>query len=391
LGLKETYLYWKDLWLERYALPSVDEQVGKEASYTYQNVVLLVKLDAIGDYVLFRQYLPLLVQHYRNQGKEVHLLGNEIWKGICEPLDAYLFDKVHYINRLAFTRDPAYRKEKLQLLQNERYETIVHTSFHRLYWIDKISQVLKPKQSVASKAGPLNLEIEKRKEIMAWHSHIHPSVPEIMHEFERGGELVSNILGIATNLRFQFPKPEVSIPIALPQKFVTIFSGAGAEMRKWPAERYAEIAEWFISIGYEVVLPGAPADEALCDQIVEFISVENRFKVHNVAGKTNLLETSAILGKSALVFGNETGFIHVAIGMDIPTVCLAGVHHIGYFVPYPANQAKQAVILTAANNTPEYQNQNWELLQKRQANYPVLGIGIEDAKEACYSLLSHED
>jgi ADP-heptose:LPS heptosyltransferase len=158
-------------------------------------------------------------------------------------------------------------------------------------------------------------------------------------------------------------------------------------MRKWPVARYAEMAEWFIDQGFEIVLPGAEADAAMCQEILNKVSPEHHLKVHNFAGKTNLIETASLIGKAQLVFGNETGFVHAAIGMDIPTVCLAGTHHIGYFVPYPKMLRKNLITLTAANQSADYKEENWENLQKMQANFPVQGISLEQAKEACGTLL----
>lgn len=384
---KETYLYWKHQWLDKLALPAVDKKMAKKASHRFNDTVLLVKLDAIGDYILFRQYLPFIVRHFKAQGKQVHLLGNEIWKGLCEELDANLFDKVTYINRLDFTRKPNYREQIFDQLLKERYETVVHTSYHRLYWIDGISKVLQPKNSYASTGGNLNMTLQELAKSSEWHTKLMFAEPTIKHEFLRGAETTEGILGTPCILHYQFPKLNKALPVTLPENFVVIFSGAGAEMRKWPVARYAEMAEWFIAQGYEVVLPGAPSDAAMCKEIVARINPELQGQVHQIAGKTNLVETATVLGKAQLVFGNETGFVHAAIGMDVPTVCLAGTHHIGYFVPYPNMLRKNLITLTAANQSADYQNKNWENLQKMQANFPVQGISIDQAKTACDILL----
>ncbi len=385
--MKDTYLYWKQQWLDRIALPAVDKKMANKASHRFNDTVLIVKLDAIGDYILFRQYLPFLVNHFKQQGKEVHLLGNQIWKGICEELDAHLFDKVTYINRLDFTRKPAYRENIFESMLHERYETVVHTSYHRLFWIDSISKVLQPKNSYASSGGNLNMTLQELAKSAEWHTKISYADPVIKHEFLRGAEFTEGILGTPCILHYQFPKLEKKLKVNLPPHYIVIFCGAGAEMRKWPVARYAEIAEWFIDHGFEIVLPGAEADAAMCQEILNKISTEHQSKVHNIAGKTNLVETASLIGKAQLVFGNETGFVHAAIGMDIPTVCLAGTHHIGYFVPYPKMLRKNLITLTAANQSADYKEENWEHLQKMQANFPVQGISLEQAKEASSTLL----
>ena len=42
--------------------------------------LLIVRTDEIGDYMLWRQYLPLIAQHYKTLNFEIHLIGNSSWK-----------------------------------------------------------------------------------------------------------------------------------------------------------------------------------------------------------------------------------------------------------------------------------------------------------------------
>lgn len=49
--------------------------------------LLLIRLDAICDYVLFRNYIELLKTSEKYKDYSITLLGNIAWKNLCEELD----------------------------------------------------------------------------------------------------------------------------------------------------------------------------------------------------------------------------------------------------------------------------------------------------------------
>jgi ADP-heptose:LPS heptosyltransferase len=44
----------------------------------------------------------------------------------------------------------------------------------------------------------------------------------------------------------------------------------------------------------------------------------------NLAGKTTLAETGAVIARSALLLSGDSGVLHIAVGLGIPTVSLFG-------------------------------------------------------------------
>ncbi len=53
--------------------------------------ILIVRLDAIGDYILFRNYLEIIKNTFKNY--RVILAGNITWKNIAEELDREFVDE----------------------------------------------------------------------------------------------------------------------------------------------------------------------------------------------------------------------------------------------------------------------------------------------------------
>lgn len=116
------------------------------------------------------------------------------------------------------------------------------------------------------------------------------------------------------------------------QPFLALCPGASSPARRWPAERFAQVAtELYRRISVPSLILGGPADA--------FISAA----VHRAApgvtldltGSTSLPELAVLLSKATLLLANDSGPAHVGAGVGTPTLvlsaCPAGstVEHAG--------------------------------------------------------------
>ncbi|GFE61329.1 glycosyltransferase family 9 protein [Geobacter sp. AOG2] len=100
--------------------------------------------------------------------------------------------------------------------------------------------------------------------------------------------------------------------------FVTIFPGASIPERRWGADKFGKTAELLAAVGVPVVVVGGREDKAQGEMIVA------GGEGLNLAGRTSLSETAAVIRKSALLLGGDSGVLHIAVGLGIPTVSLFG-------------------------------------------------------------------
>ena len=100
--------------------------------------------------------------------------------------------------------------------------------------------------------------------------------------------------------------------------FVTIFPGASIPERKWGAIPFRKLLELLTQFGIGGVVVGGKEEEATGDVIVSGCSGLN------LAGKTSLSETAAIIEKSSLLISGDSGILHIAVGLGKPTVSLFG-------------------------------------------------------------------
>jgi len=101
--------------------------------------------------------------------------------------------------------------------------------------------------------------------------------------------------------------------------YVVLFPGASVSTKQWPIERYAEVARYCEESGFEVVVVGGKADI----QMGEIISHALK-RCRNLVGKTNLSESASIVAGAALMISGDSGLLHVAQLLNIPTVALFG-------------------------------------------------------------------
>jgi ADP-heptose:LPS heptosyltransferase len=102
---------------------------------------------------------------------------------------------------------------------------------------------------------------------------------------------------------------------------VAIMPAAGGSYRLWPAERYAELAQWLIRRGFFVALLGGHDGR----QAAELLAARSgAAQLVDLVGSTTLAQTAAVLSRARLAVSADTGVLHLAYGVGTPTVGLFG-------------------------------------------------------------------
>jgi len=117
--------------------------------------------------------------------------------------------------------------------------------------------------------------------------------------------------------------PQVKLPteFKLPQDspLVVLFPGASIAERQWPIAAFATLAERLLESGCAVVLVGAAPDVAAGQALQQRTP-----GVVNLIARTSLLQTARVLKHAALLISGDSGVLHLAVGLAVPTVSLFG-------------------------------------------------------------------
>jgi len=133
-----------------------------------------------------------------------------------------------------------------------------------------------------------------------------------------------------------------------PGPLVIFHPGAGARYKRWPAERYAEIARRYAAEGWDVAVTAGPADEEAVDA---FLRTARDIGPRVLQGLR--LETlAATLAGASLVIGNDSGVTHLAALTGAPTLALFGPYDPAYWRPI----GPRVTILDAGTDCPHRAN-----------------------------------
>jgi heptosyltransferase II len=108
--------------------------------------------------------------------------------------------------------------------------------------------------------------------------------------------------------------------------------GARWEFRRWPAERFVALGRWLQDVhGARIVILAAKSETALAAEIERGLKPEGTV---NLAGKTTIRETAAVLRSCRYFVGNDSGPMHIAVAAGVVSVGLFGPGEYARFRPW---------------------------------------------------------
>ena len=107
------------------------------------------------------------------------------------------------------------------------------------------------------------------------------------------------------------------------RRLVGVSPGAAyGTAKQWLPERFAEAAARVAEArGAEIALFGSAGERELCDQVAALL---NGHKVTNYAGRTTLAEFIDVASQCELFLTNDSGAMHIASALGVPTVAVFG-------------------------------------------------------------------
>ena len=150
---------------------------------------------------------------------------------------------------------------------------------------------------------------------------------------------LGDILGFPTDSPdFTVPVPEMAAAGAerilaergLAQKPLAVLSpGTLWETKHWPAEHFAEVANYLLKNGWAVILAGSGKDRAVCQKVSAGAP-----GVLDVSGKTTLSELAALIRRAGICVTNDSGPMHLAAALGTPLVAIFGPTDSLWVGPY---------------------------------------------------------
>ncbi|WP_338911288.1 glycosyltransferase family 9 protein [Mycetohabitans rhizoxinica] len=218
----------------------------------------------------------------------------------------------------------------------------------------------------------------------------------VRHEVVRQLELVRSIGATTTNWQMEFAYSEQDrrslqrrlqavrrrqgAPFAQPGhgRWLVVHPGASAPSRRWPAERFGEVAAQLAPQFDAVAVTGSAAESALVDAVCARAGK----RAVPLAGRLSLGEMGALVGAADVLITNNSGPAHLAAAVGTPVVdlyALTNPQHTPWRVPH-------RVLSTDVPCKYCYRSECSE------PGHPCLtGVGVDEVVAAARSLLAGHD
>jgi len=350
--------------------------------------VALVRLDNIGDFVLWLDALRGWRLLFPPETHEITLIAQKTWASLAE--NAPELDHVWSLDRDKFVREMQYRRAQLGAVRQAGFDAIVQARPGRELLIeDALTRVSGAGERVAwarpgGGASPLHRLLSEQA-----YSRLVPAGPVAQNELERNADLLRalGLTDFAADVPMLAERAECPPELA-EQPFYVLFPGAEWAGRRWPVARFAEVArQLHARTGWQGVVCGGPDDRERGQEIVRLSGVP----INDWTGRTSLDALAAIMRRARIVVSNETGGVHLAASVGTPCIGVTGGGHWGRFLPYPeAVAARGRVPLPVVFPMPCF-GCDWKCIYPLEPGAPapcVENVSVEAVWAAVQSVLA---
>ena len=350
--------------------------------------VFIIRLDAIGDFILwfdaakeFRTLFP--ADQYR-----ITLLGNRIWTPLAESIP--IFDEVLSLERARFSSGSMYRYKTLKRMRRAGYVIVIQPTASREFLLgDSVVRFCGAKERIGYEGDCSNILPFLKRISDNWYTRLVHASREPLMELERNAEFLRG-LGLPAfrcgipELRNFFPP---SLSTGLPDYYV-LFPGVGLPIKQWPAQNFAGLAaRIYKDTGWTGIVCGGPGEEGIGDSLLRSTDAP----LENRSGRTSLQELASLIAGARLVVANDTSAIHIAAAVSTPAVCILGGGHYGRFVPYRIEPPTEKPLPVPVVYTMDCYYCNWDCIYDPKKGDPapcVRNISVDAAWDTVRQILS---
>ena len=287
---------------------------------------LIVRLDAIGDYILWRNVLAFIRQSATYRTARITVLGNPAWRGLAEAFDANLADEwIWAKNRAALFRKGYENllpgciwRRRVQREQGKLRELLKARHFDEVISLQAFPD--EQLDSLVRDIAPVTIGVTSNRpsSSVGFTRRLDPGKEQFV--FLKNRSIAASLTGQPCDVPLSI---ELDTPVEKRNEMI-FFVGASHWTRRWPMRRWHELARLVRErIGCSVAFAGIPGEPYR--PFHEFVD--------NLAG-----------GRA--VVSNDTMALHLAAALGVPAVGVVnGVSGRDGFWPYPESLGKKVAIV----------------------------------------------
>ncbi len=301
------------------------------------NSLLILRLDVLGDYLLFRNYLHTLRESDQFRPYTITLCANIALKSVAETFDGELIDGFIWTDIYKLSTRPLYRFRFVRQLRQHGFSIVFCPTYSRVLVLDDfLAWASGARERVGCRSDYVNI-----KPWEAWfgnrlYTRLLDTGPGLLFEGERNRRIAEALLNQPVAVSAPNLDASRMHSVSLPAQYVVFSLGAGQDFRVWPASRFAQTARFLHQNypDYQILLTGAPTEKPYATAFLRELT-DNAF-VDDRTGRLSLPELVVVLKRAALLIANETGVVHIAASTQTPTIVVSQGKSLVRWHPYPA-------------------------------------------------------
>lgn len=306
-----------------------------------KNGIVLVRLDAIGDFVMWLDAAKNLREDIEG---ELILICNKVCKDIAESTG--YFDDVIALEyaKLRRTSKMKYRWSIYKKLEDLHAEKAIQFTYSKELFSDLVMSAIDADIKITIDSPEV---IQKRRTYQMTKSiyqQIIDTPPQLLMECKRNNIFIKTLLNKEIMGQVPYLKPmNIKKEFFSQEPYFVLFPGASEKERMWPIERFAQIAKDITrATGWKCVICGGTDEEYLFDKFAE-IFLCNELLINNL-GQTTLPELIEIIRHGKILISNDTSAVHFATATNTIAICIYGPWEYGRFLPYNVDNAQNRIL-----------------------------------------------
>lgn len=298
--------------------------------------VLIIRVDEIGDYILWRKFIHPILKSYDLTNHEIHFLGNESWQSLFELEFKGTFTKLYWLKKINFKKNLSYRYSFLKEIAKENYSIIINPTYSRAKRIDdSIVKAANATTNIGILRNNENyLPYEQNFDRQLYHK-LFKIQEKYGFEFNRNKEFAEWVCKSSIpnlNLKFEsntLPQSHITLP---KDGYFIVFPGSRSSARIWDTENFIEVSNYlYQKYKLTAIVCGGQGDIIYAERFIQAYSNP----VINITAKTSLPELLSIIKNAACLLSVDTGSIHLAAAVDCLALGIFNGSQYGRFSPYP--------------------------------------------------------
>lgn len=350
--------------------------------------IILVRLDAIGDFVM---WLDSAKEFKKQNRQKVILICNQVCYDIA--ISTGYFDKVIGIDygKLRRTSQIRYRWSIHKRLKNIKAAQAIQCTYSKEIFSDMVMSAISAREKITIDSPQIIASRWTYKMALPIYQKVIKTPKDHVMEIRRNAIFTGKILQREVKCDVPELRENKTAQEKVPKEaYYVLFPGASERERMWPIERFAQLAEKLYNEeqykNLKCCICGSQGEVNLYKLFIQMFKYPNM--VINRMGNTSLTELIEIIRGAKFIITNDTSAVHFAAAVNTPAICIWGPWEYGRFLPYDVESVKEKHLPILCWKDMECRNCLLDKLKKtRECENHI----VRDGVRKCIDLVTVED